>query len=952
MNDTKTPSKTLSLKRPVEAGVVRQSFSHGRTKTVVVEKVKRRAIGPAEQAPRETAPAPAPQAAAAVPTMAATPPRAPVVAAPAPAAAEPVAAAPAPITAPQPAVAPPAPPPPPVAFVAPPPAPATAVAPPQPVGAVRRPLPDAPPRPVAAVPAARAPAPRTATPPRAPTRTPSGVVLRTLTEEERDSRARALEGAKEREVEDRRRAEADAKLRREREERDRVERAAAEARKKEEDTRRLQETEVKRRAETEAVRRLAGGEPAPSSSLGRRPGTTTLPAGASAGPVSAIARPNDEEEAKRIIRRPGMPTKVVLPPRPTRGGAQKDRGRLTVASATGGEDERTRSVAAFRRRTQRLKGHVSEQKDKLSREVVLPETITIQELANRMSERAVDVIKMLMKQGQMATINDVIDADTAQLLAEELGHTVKRVSEADVEEGLFDTPDEQDDHALSRPPVVTIMGHVDHGKTSLLDAIRKTHVVSGEAGGITQHIGAYQITAPNGLPVTFIDTPGHAAFTQMRARGAKVTDIVVLVVAADDGVMPQTAEAIAHAKAAGVPMIVAINKIDKQGAKPERVRSELLQYEVQVESLGGETIEVEVSATQRTNLDRLLEMIALQSELLDLKANPDRPAEGTVIEARLDRGRGPVATVLVQRGTLKVGDLVVGGTQWGRVRALLDAEGEAVASAGPSVPVEVLGFSGSPEAGDRVGVVESESRAREITEYRDRQKREIAAARVGGTRSSLVDMMSQMKSAGRKEFPLVIKGDVQGSVEAIVATLEDLNTDEVAARILQAGVGGITESDITLAEASKAVVIGFNVRALKEARNMAEQNGVEIRYYNVIYNLVDDVKAAMSGMLDPTLREDMLGNAQILEIFDISKVGKVAGCRITDGRVERGAHVRLIRDNVVVHEGMLSTLKRFKDEVKEVVAGQECGMAFETYKDMRVGDIIECYTVTAIKRTL
>ncbi len=965
MNDTKTPSKTLSLKRPVEAGVVRQSFSHGRTKTVVVEKVKRRAIGPADHAPRDPAPAPAP---AAAPPVAAQPaaPRAPTVAAapppaPRPAPAPVIAAAPAPVAPPpappkpaapvaatpmaaaaSPAVASPA-----VASpAAAPPRPAV-VPPPQPVGAVRRPLPDAPPRAVAAAPAARPVAPR------APTRTPSGVVLRTLTEEERESRARALEGAKEREVEDRKRAEADAKVRREREERDRIERAAAEARKKEEDLRRTQEAEVKRRAETEAARRLSGGEPAPSSSLGRRPGTTTVPAGASAAPVgTGLARPNDEEEAKRIIRRPGMPTKVVLPPRPTRGGAQKDRGRLTVASATGGEDERTRSVAAFRRRTQRLKGHVSEQKDKLSREVILPDTITIQELANRMSERAVDVIKMLMKQGQMATINDVIDNDTAQLIAEELGHTVKRVSEADVEEGLFDTPDEQDDHALSRPPVVTIMGHVDHGKTSLLDAIRKTHVVSGEAGGITQHIGAYQITAPNGLPVTFIDTPGHAAFTQMRARGAKVTDIVVLVVAADDGVMPQTAEAIAHAKAAGVPMIVAINKIDKQGAKPERVRSELLQYEVQVESLGGETIEVEVSATQRTNLDKLLEMIALQSELLDLKANPDRPAEGTVIEARLDRGRGPVATVLVQRGTLKVGDLVVGGTQWGRVRALLDAEGDTVASAGPSVPVEVLGFSGSPEAGDRVGVVENESRAREITAYRDRQKREIAAARVGGTRSSLVDMMSQLKSAGRKEFPLVIKGDVQGSVEAIVATLEDLNTDEVAARILQAGVGGITESDITLAEASKAVVIGFNVRALKEARNLAEQSGVEIRYYNVIYNLVDDVKAAMSGMLDPTLREDMLGNAQILEIFDISKVGKVAGCRITDGHVERGAHVRLIRDNVVVHEGMLSTLKRFKDEVKDVVAGQECGMAFESYKDMRVGDVIECYTVTAIKRTL
>ncbi len=774
-------------------------------------------------------------------------------------------------------------------------------------------------------------------------------MLRTLTEEERESRARALSGAKEREEEDRRRAEVEAKLRVEREERDRVERAAAEARRKEDETRRLQESEAKRRAETEAARRLSGGEPAPaaSASVVRR-----SPSSAPLGLVPATPRPaNEEEEQKRVIRRPGLPTKVVMPARPTRTGPQKDRGRLTVASATGGEDERTRSVAAFRRRTQRLKGHQAEQKEKIAREVRLPETITIQDLANRMSERAVDVIKLLMKQGQMATINDVIDADTAELIAQELGHTVKRVAEADVEEGLFDTPDD-DVNLLPRPAVVTIMGHVDHGKTSLLDALRQANVQSGEAGGITQHIGAYQIDTPAGATVTFIDTPGHAAFTAMRARGAKVTDIVVLVVAADDGVMPQTAEAIAHAKAANVPIIVAINKIDKPDAKPERVRAELLQYEVQVESLGGDTLEVEVSALKKTNLDGLLDLIALQAELLDLRANPDRPAEGTVIESRLDRGRGPVATVLVQRGALRVGDLVVGGTQWGRVRALIDDLGTNVSIAGPSMPVEILGFSGSPEAGDRVGVVESESRAREITEYRDRQKREIAAARVGGTRSSLVDMMSQLKATGRKEFPVVIKGDVQGSVEAIVSALEELNTDEVAARVLQAAVGGITESDVTLADASDAIIIGFNVRALKEARSLADQSGIEIRYYNVIYNLVDDVKAAMSGLLDPLLREDMLGNAQVLEIFDISKIGKVAGCRVTDGRVERGAHVRLIRDNVVVHEGKLGTLKRFKDEVKEVVAGQECGMAFETYKDMRVNDVIECYTVTSIKRTL
>jgi translation initiation factor IF-2 len=630
----------------------------------------------------------------------------------------------------------------------------------------------------------------------------------------------------------------------------------------------------------------------------------------------------------------------------------KDRGRLTVSTATAGTDEeRTRSVASFKRRQQRLFRGQVEQKEKVLREVILPETITIQELANRMSERAVDVIRLLMKQGEMHKITDVIDADTAQLVAEEMGHTVKRVAESDVEEGLFDTPDAEAD-LESRPPVVTIMGHVDHGKTSLLDAIRQANVVAGEAGGITQHIGAYQVTSPGGQPVTFIDTPGHAAFTAMRARGAKVTDIVVLVVAADDGVMPQTIEAINHARAAGVPLIVAINKVDKPDAKPERVRTELLQYEVQVESMGGETLEIEVSAKQKTNLDKLLDAISLQAEVLDLKANADRAAEGTVIEARLDKGRGPVATMLVQRGTLHVGDIIVAGTQWGRVRALLDDKGATRQEAGPSFPVEILGFNGTPEAGDRVAVVESEARAREITEYRERMKRDKLAARGGTARGSLSDMMNQLKTAGRKEFPLVIKGDVQGSVEAIAAALEKLGTDEVGARLVHVGVGGISESDIALAEASNAAVIGFNVRAHKEAREAAERAGIEIRYYNIIYNLVDDVKAAMSGLLAPTLRETMLGNAQILEVFDISKVGKVAGCRVTDGRVERGVGVRLIRDNVVVHEGKLSTLKRFKDEVKEVEAGQECGMAFENYQDMRAGDIIECYRVEEIKRTL
>jgi translation initiation factor IF-2 len=875
---TVAPSKTLHLKqRPAgEQGMVRQSFSHGRSKVVVVEKVKRRAPGQGEPA-------------------------------------KPAAATPAP----------------------PPPA-----------------------------------APKPSSPQRqersgSPSRGAAGMVLRALTDEEREARARALVDARGREEEERRRAEAEAKARAEREERERAERAAAESRKREEEERLAREAEAKRKAEEEARRRLPQDQlaaQAPAAVAPGRPSAAPAPrAGAptprTAAPAArpAAARPGQVETP---IKRP--PARTIggftppAPPRPapSRGGAMKDRGRLTVATATAGTDEeRTRSVASFKRRQQRLFRGQVEQKEKVLREVVLPETITIQELANRMSERGVDVIRLLMRQGAMHKITDVIDADTAQLVAEEMGHTVKRVAESDVEEGLFDTPDVDTD-LEPRPPVVTIMGHVDHGKTSLLDAIRHANVVAGEAGGITQHIGAYQVTSPGGHPITFIDTPGHAAFTAMRARGAKVTDIVVLVVAADDGVMPQTIEAINHARAAGVPLIVAINKIDKPDAKPERVRTELLQYEVQVESMGGETLEVEVSAKQKTNLERLLEAISLQAEVLDLKANADRAAEGTVIEARLDKGRGPVATMLVQRGTLHVGDIIVAGTQWGRVRALLDDKGATRQEAGPSFPVEILGFNGTPEAGDRVAVVESEARAREITEYRERMKRDKLAARGGSARGSLSDMMNQLKTAGRKEFPLVIKGDVQGSVEAIAAALEKLGTDEVGARIVHAGVGGISESDIALAEASNAAVIGFNVRAHKEAREAAERAGIEIRYYNIIYNLVDDVKAAMSGLLAPTLRETMLGNAQILEVFDISKVGKVAGCRVTDGRVERGASVRLIRDNVVVHEGKLSTLKRFKDEVKEVDAGQECGMAFENYQDMRPGDVIECYRVEEIKRTL
>ncbi len=886
MVDTKTPgdktlsapTKTLTLKPRVETGVVRQSFSHGRTKQVVVEKRGKRRIGGDGPATPE---------------------------------------------------------------------PAVTAAPPKPVAPV------APPRPAAPPP--RAPMSRSSS----PSRSGSGVVLQKLSEDERAARANALADARVREVEERRVAEAEAARRSSREYIEQQERDAAEARRKAEEDRHRQEEESKRKAEAEAKKRFGEAEAAAAKPAAAKPATTAARPGAataaSARAPGVAADGTDEDEAPRTIRRgPGGAARPVIAPKPTAKPAPaKQRGRLTLVTALSADDVRERSIASFRRRTQRLKGHQSsEPKEKLIREVTIPEAITIQELANRMAERAVDVIRLLMKQGQMVKITDVIDADTAQLVAEEMGHTVKRVAESDVEEGLFDIVEDSSD-TETRSPVVTVMGHVDHGKTSLLDALRHANVVSGEAGGITQHIGAYQVTSPeSGKKITFIDTPGHAAFTAMRARGAKVTDVVILVVAADDGVMPQTIEAINHAKAAGVPMIVAINKIDKPDAKPERVRTELLQHEVQVESFGGETVDVEVSAKNKTNLDKLLEMIALQADLLDLKTDSTRPAEGTVIEAKLDRGRGPVATVLVQRGTLKVGDIVVAGAEMGRVRALISDQGVTLDEAGPSVPVEVLGFNGPPEAGDRMAVVENEARAREVTSYRAHQKREKSAASVSGMRGSLEQMMSQLKTTGRKDFPLIVKADVQGSLEAILGSLDKLGTDEVTARMLHAGVGGISESDVTLAEGFNAAIIGFNVRAHKEAAALAKRNGIEIRYYNIIYDLVDDVKKAMSGLLAPTLRETMLGNALILEVFNISKVGKVAGCRVTDGNVERGANVRLIRDNVVVHEGKLSTLKRFKDEVKDVASGQECGMAFESYGDMRAGDVIECYRVETIQRSL
>jgi translation initiation factor IF-2 len=972
MNDTndhgeKTLSverkKTFSLRRPsVEQGTVRQSFSHGRTKAVVVEKKKRRlalpgepghvpgqteeaspALEPRAEAPRPAAPvaapAAAPKAVAAAPAAASPAAAAGGPAAASPAAAGPAAAGPAvarPVTAvpaaPAPSAAAPT--------AAARPAPAAASAAPRAAGTPARPAP--------AGPVASTRAPTSATPserPR-PTDQRGRVVHRTLTQEEIGARTQALAEARLREVEDRKRAEEEAKREREELERLRREREVAERRRAEEEAVRLAEVEARRAADI-AAGRNPDPEPEPAPVAVPTPAAPEVVAAARRAPLTPDET-EAESKAKALtaVKRP----KGAVVAKPAPKTDDRRRTRLTIVKALEGDDTRSRSLAAMRRRVEKQKRAMNTgPREKISREVILPETISIQELANRMAERGVDVIKLLMKQGQMLKITDVIDADTAQLLAEELGHTVKRVSESDVEDGLFSEIADNSD-GPPRPPVVTIMGHVDHGKTSLLDAIRNTSVVSGEAGGITQHIGAYQVEK-NGGKITFIDTPGHAAFTAMRARGAKATDIVILVVAADDGVKPQTIEAINHARAAHVPIIVAINKMDKPGANPERVRTDLLQHEIVVESMGGDTLEIEVSALKGTGLDKLLEAILLQTEVLELRADPTVLAEGIVIEAKLDKGRGPVATVLVQRGTVRPGDVLIAGAEWGRVRALINDRGEQVKEAGPSMPVEVLGFQATPEAGDRFAVVENEARAREVADYRQRVRRDKASSRPG-LRSSLADMMSQLKSTGRKEFTLLIKGDVQGSVEAIVGALDKLGTTEVAARVLLSGVGAITESDVTLANASNAAIIGFNVRANKQARELAERDGIEIRYYNVIYDLVDDVKAAMSGLLSPERRETFLGNAEILQVFDVSKVGKVAGCRVSEGTVERGAQVRLIREGVVIHEGKLSQLKRFKDDAREVVAGQECGMAFEGYQDMRPGDVIECFRVEQVARTL
>lgn len=721
-------------------------------------------------------------------------------------------------------------------------------------------------------------------------------------------------------------------------------------RKKQEDETRHSNLQASRRTSGAGDDRGRSMLARPGESLSGRPSTAT--ATTQALPGRAPSARDEEDDQRRKGR-------AVLAPKRSPNDERRG-GKLTVSQALAGEEGgRRRSVASIRRRAERHRREMSEQNQeqvKVTRDVILPEVITVQELANRMAERGADVIKSLMKMGVMATITQTIDADTAELVATEFGHRIKRVTEADIESDLSDTQDTAD-MIKPRPPIVTVMGHVDHGKTSLLDALRKANVVAGEAGGITQHIGAYQVVLPQAQHgfdrVTFIDTPGHAAFTEMRSRGAQITDIVILVVAADDGIMTQTIEAIRHAKAAEVPMIVAINKIDLPAANPDRVRQELLQHDIQVEELGGDVLSVEISAKAKTGLDKLIDAILLQAEILDLKANPDRSAEGAVVEAKLEKGRGSVATVLVRRGTLRVGDIFVAGSEWGKVRALINDRGENVPLATPATPVEVLGLNGTPMAGDELLVVADEAKAREIAEFRARRKRAIVAA-ANTPRGNFEQMMQNIKTGTAKELAVLIKGDVHGSVEAIknaLTKLTDENT-EVKVRVLDAAVGPITESDVTLAKASSAMIIGFNVRANAQAREMAKRDAVELRYYSIIYNVIDDVKQALSGMLAPTLREKFLGNALILQVFNITKVGKVAGCKVVEGVVKRGSKVRLVRDNVVIHEGTLKTLKRVKDEVKEVRDGFECGMAFENYDNIEAGDTIECFDIEEVARTL
>ena len=759
-----------------------------------------------------------------------------------------------------------------------------------------------------------------------PARRPAGI-----SDAEMERRLKAVQAAKARETEDaERRAqeelEREAERNRRREEQEAKER---ELREREERAQAKIAAEAEKKREAEAAALLAAAPPPTPEERAAKSGVVR----------SKVAEPVRREE----------------PARPSRNKGREDNrrsGKLTVNQASAGNDGRHRSMASMKRKQERARQKAmggAVEREKIIRDVQVPDAIMVQELANRMAERVADVVKSLMQMGMMVTQNQTIDQDTAELIVEEFGHKIVRVSDADVEDVIDQVVDKPED-LKPRAPIITVMGHVDHGKTSLLDAIRNARVVSGEAGGITQHIGAYQVEQ-NGDLLTFLDTPGHAAFTSMRSRGAQVTDIVILVVAADDAVMPQTIEAIAHAKAANVPMIVAINKIDRPAADPQKVRTDLLQHEVIVEQMSGEVQDVEVSATTGQGLDQLLEAIALQSEILELKANPNRSASGAVIEAQLDVGRGPVATVLVQNGTLKLGDIFVVGEQWGKVRALISDSGERIKTAGPSTPVEVLGLNGTPEAGDVLNVVETEAQAREIAEYRAQAAKDKRAAL--GAATTLEQLMANAKAnEDISELPILLKADVQGSAEAIVQAMAKIGNDEVRVRVLHSGVGAITETDIGLAEASGAPVFGFNVRANTSARNTANQKGVEIRYYSVIYDLVDDVKAAASGLLSAEIRETFIGYANIKEVFKVSGVGKVAGCLVTEGVARRSAGVRLLRDNVVIHEGTLKTLKRFKDEVPEVQSGQECGMAFENYDDIRPNDVIEIFEREEVERKL
>ncbi len=801
-----------------------------------------------------------------------------------------------------------------------------------------------------------------------PSKRPAGI-----SDAEMERRLAALRAAKAREVED---AERRAEDERQRDEDRQRRRGEIEAKEREDREReaalRAKAEEEERAARAEAEAKVAAAAQRKADVLGTRPRQATPPvakpsetAAPSTEVVPPTTAPRSDDAGARTqnlgANKPPMGLRKTDREREERDRGAKAKGtddarragKLTLSAALEGEGGRTRSLAAMKRKQEKARQKAmgfGQKPEKQVRDVQLPETIVVSELANRMAERAADVVKSLMKMGMMVTMNQAIDADTAELVIEEFGHKAVRVSDSDVEQ-VIDTIRDKAEDLVTRPPIVTIMGHVDHGKTSLLDAIRKANVVSGEAGGITQHIGAYQVTTENGALISFLDTPGHAAFTSMRARGANVTDIVVLVVAADDAVMPQTIEAINHAKAAKVPMIVAINKIDKHEANPQKVRTDLLQHEVVVEAMSGDVQDVEVSAKTGLGLDDLLEAIALQAELLELKANPNRAASGAVIEAKLDVGRGPVATVLVQNGTLRRGDIFVVGEQWGKVRALLNDKGERVEEAGPSVPVEVLGLNGTPEAGDVLNVVETEAQAREIASYREKAAKDKRAA--AGAATTLEQLMAKAKAdADVSELPVIVKADVQGSSEAIVQALEKVGNDEVRVRILHYGVGAITDTDVGLAEATGAPIIGFNVRANASARQSANQKGVEIRYYSIIYDLVDDIKAAASGLLKAEVRETFIGYAKVLEVFKVSNVGKVAGCLITEGVARRSAGVRLLRDNVVIHEGTLKTLKRFKDEVKEVQSGQECGMAFESYDDVRQNDVIEIFEREEVQRSL